>query len=85
MHLKSEEKINVLSVYDADKGSVYPHVIKWSGRVYKVNSVNYYHKTRVGREVIHVFHVTDGTLDFRLECSSENLHWKLLEVTDGYS
>lgn len=77
------EKISVMTIYDRVKGTVIPRKIKWNGKQYNIKKVGYYHKTRIGREIIHVFHVTDGNLDFRLECSSENLHWTLKEVSDG--
>jgi hypothetical protein len=33
--------------------------------------------------LLHYFSVTDGTLDFRLQCDTDTLHWTLEEVTDG--
>ena len=77
------EKITVLSVYDRMNGRVMPRKMRWQGRMYRLTKLAYYHKIRQGRTVIHVFHVTDGTMDFRLSCNSENLHWTLEEVSDG--
>lgn len=77
------EKISVISSYNRQTGLVMPVKICWQGRNYLIKKLNYYHRVRQGRLLLHVFHVTDGILDFRLSLNSENLHWKLEEVSDG--
>ena len=80
-----QEKISVITIYDLDKGQVMPRKIRWSGREYTITKLGYYHRYRVGRSIMHIFHVTDGHLDFRLRLDAESLHWTLEEVTDGQS
>lgn len=77
------ERISVLTKYDKESGNVVPVKIKWQGRVYNIQSVSYYHKLREGRNIQHIFHVTDGNMDFKLKLNSETLHWSLIEITDG--
>ncbi len=77
------EKISVISSYNRLTGLVMPVKIFWQGRNYLIKKLSYYHRVRQGRLLLHIFHVTDGTLDFRLSLNSENLHWKLEEVSDG--
>lgn len=77
------EKVSVVSLYDRMKGIVRPYKMRWQGRVYRLIKLAYYHKVRQGRTVIHVFHMTDGAMDFRLSCNSDTLHWTLEEVCDG--
>ena len=83
MHEIVNERVSVITIYDRQKGTVIPAKIKWQAREYKITKLGYYHKVRDGRTTHHIFHVTDGHLDFRLNFDSETLHWKLEEVSDG--
>ena len=76
------EKISVITVFNEEKGLVMPKKIRWRNRNYLINNLAYYHRVRQGRNIIHVFNVTDGNLDFRLSLNSENLHWTLEEIYD---
>ena len=83
MHEVVNEKVSVLTRYDRERGVVEPVRVKWQGRVRNITKTGYYHKVRVGRTIQHVFHVSDGSLDYRLRCDSETLMWHLEEVADG--
>lgn len=83
MNTAPQEKISVVTVFDVLQGTIMPRKIKWNQREYTMTKLGYYHKYRVGRSIMHIFHVTDGHLDFRLRMDAENLHWVLEEVTDG--
>lgn len=61
----------------------WPRKMNWRGKIYEFERVAYYHKSRVGRVIYHVFHMSDGASDFRLVFDPEVLSWKLEEVTDG--
>ncbi len=78
-----DEKISVISSYNRESGTVMPRKIRWQGRDYIIKSVSYHHKIREGKKLLHIFHVTSGTLDFRLEHDTDSLHWTLKEVCDG--
>ena len=77
------EKISVVSFYNRQTGLVSPLKLHWQGRDYFIKKLTYYHRIRQGRLLLHIFHVTDGVMDFRLSLNSENLHWTLEEITDG--
>lgn len=79
------EKISVITSFNHATGAVMPRRISWNHREYTITKLGYYHRYRTGRSVMHIFHVTDGHLDFRLRLDAENLHWTLEEVTDGQS
>ncbi|MBI4130721.1 hypothetical protein HY468_05360 [Candidatus Roizmanbacteria bacterium] len=83
MRIKTNERVKVLSIYDPDQGKTLPYRLSWSGNVHNISKVSYYHQERHGRITFHIYHVTDGTLDFRLTVDSETLAWRLREVTDG--
>ncbi len=79
------EKVSVITSYDRIKGTVVPKKLRWQGREYIMTKLSYYYRRREGRNISHIFHVTDGAMDFKLRLDSENLHWTLVEVTDGAS
>jgi len=76
------EKVSVITVFNQEKGLVMPKKIRWRNRDYFIENLAYYHRVRQGKNIIHVFNVTDGNLDFRLSLNSENLHWTLEEIYD---
>jgi hypothetical protein len=40
------------------------------------------HPTQKGQRMIHVFDMTDGSADYRLEFDAQDLSWKLIAITD---
>jgi hypothetical protein len=74
------EKISVITVYNRQTGAVMPYKIRWQGRDYVMKKLSYHHKIRQGRTIMHIFHVTDGAMDFRLSLDTDSLHWMLEEV-----
>ncbi len=76
------EKVSVITVFNQETGLVIPKKIRWHNRNYLIKNLAYYHRTYQGKNIIHVFNVTDGNLDFRLSLNSENLHWTLEEIYD---
>ncbi len=77
------EKVGVVSVYNEKNGFVIPRKIRWRDREYHIDKLGYHHRVRQGRELCHIFHVSNGTIDFRLRFESETMHWTLEELTDG--
>lgn len=84
MNEKIFEKISVIFSYNTEKNTTIPYKIRWRLRDYFIKKLAYHHKVREGRELIHIFHVTDGNLDFRLRFNTESLNWILEEVSDGF-
>lgn len=83
MHEIINEKISVVTVYDRIRGTVTPKKIKWQGKIYNLSKLTYHHPERVGRNIIHIFHVSNEAMDFKIKLDSYTLHWTLLEITDG--
>ena len=83
MTTKLSEPISVSFTFDSDRKSVKPRALVWKGRLYGVKKVGLHHKFRQGRTLYHVFSVASKTLFFRLILNTENLHWKLEEISDG--
>ena len=77
------EKVSVISSYNRENGEVFPRKMRWQGRDITFTEMPYFYKKREGRNIVHIFHVTNGVMDFKLRLDTDNLHWMLEEVTDG--
>ena len=77
------EKVSVICSYNNENGTVIPRRIYWRKRNYVITQLTYHHKIKQGRTLLHIFHVTDGTMDFSLNLDTDNLHWTLEEICDG--
>lgn len=82
---KVNERVSVISSYNHEKNRFIPYKMRWRLRDYFIKSLAYYHKIREGKNLFHVFHVTDGNLDFKIRLDAENLNWILEEISDGSS
>lgn len=45
----------------------------------------FHHPTAKGKRMIHVFDMSDGSNDYRLEFDAESLTWTLMAVIEGRS
>lgn len=61
-----------------------PKWVKWKNRVYKIDKVGLHHTYKEGKILFHVFSVVSGSLFMKLVFNTENLLWKLEEVSDGF-
>jgi len=75
--------VSVSFTFDSKKRKIFPKWIVWNGRLYPVVKIGLHHTYRQGRTLYHVFSVTSKNLFFRLVLNTENLHWKLEEISDG--
>ena len=77
------EKIDVIAVFNRTGDVVSIYKLKWQNHVYKVDKLAYLYKRREGRNINHVFHVSNAALHFKLSFDTEFLTWWLEEVSDG--
>lgn len=80
---KVSTPISVSLSFDSTKRKVFPKWVVWNGRLYPVEKVGLHHTYREGRTLYHVFSVATKSLFFRLVLNTDNLHWKLEEISDG--
>lgn len=81
------ERIAVAAVYrtDVDVGRIcMPAKMHWRNQVIHFTELGLRHPTSKGKRMIHVFDVTDGTNDYRLEFDAEALTWTLVEILEGH-
>ena len=85
MITKINTLVSVGLVFDHKTMKVYPKWISWNNRTCMVEKVGLHHTYREGRTLFHVFSVCTKELFFRLVLNSETLHWRLEELTDGFT
>ncbi len=77
------ERVEVIATFGEGLNLCYPRKFKRaSGRVVTVSEIGLRHPTTKGQRTIHVFDVTDGGADYRLEFDSERLTWHLTREGD---
>jgi hypothetical protein len=77
--MKIDEKVTVGMV-----GST-PKYVNWRGRSHTITQIGLHHFYRQGKTLYHIFSVIAGTLFMRLKLNTDNLIWKLEEISDNVS
>jgi hypothetical protein len=83
MFEKFSAPVSVSLAFDSKKGKVYPKWVVWNNRLYPIIKIGLHHTYREGRTLFHVFSVASKSLFFRLVLNTDNLHWRLEEISDG--
>ena len=77
------ERVQVIAVFGTGLNPCQPvRFRRASGREVEVSEIGLYHPTTAGRRTLHIFDVTDGEADYRLEFDSERLTWHLTREGD---
>ena len=74
------EEVSVNLVYDSKLKIAQPWVVKWRGRIYKIDKTGLHHQVWDGRTLVHFFSVCSGETFFKLSFNTVNLHWKLEDI-----
>jgi hypothetical protein len=61
--------------------SVRPIKMLYGGREVVFSELGLYHPVVAGKRMVHVFDMSDGGSDYRLEFDAERLVWKLISIT----
>jgi hypothetical protein len=80
------ERIEVLASFGEGVNPCFPRRFRrLSGREVMVSEIGLRHPRNNGLKTIHIFDVTDGGTDYRLEFDSERLTWRLTREADHYA
>lgn len=60
----------------------FPKRMEYQGRVVEFSETGLRHPTKKGQRMIHVFDMTDGNADYRLEFDAAALTWTLVSIAD---
>jgi hypothetical protein len=73
-----DERVQVIASFADGLNLCVPRIIRRkSGRDIHVTELGLRHPVAAGHRTIHVFEVTDGGADYRIEFDSERLTWTL--------
>ncbi len=77
------ERIDVITTFGTGLNPCNPVKFRRpNGREIVVSEIGLRHPTVQGRRTVHVFDVTDGGADYRIELDSEQLTWHLTRIGD---
>lgn len=80
------ERVDVVTIFYAHKAETLicvPWKMKFRNQEIIFTIFGMRHPTIQGRRMIHVFEMSDGTNDYRLEFDSERLIWTLVSMLEG--
>lgn len=79
------ERVQVIASFGEGLNPCKPLKFRRSnGREVEVTEIGLRHPTTKGKRMVHMFDVTDGGADYRLEFDSERLTWLLTLEADHY-
>ncbi len=77
------ERIDVIATFGTGLNPCVPVKFRRrSGREVTITEIGLHHPGMKGRRTVHVFDVTDGEADYRLELDSERLVWHVTREGD---
>lgn len=77
------ERIDVIATFGSGLNPCKPLKFRrLNGREVVIKEIGLRHPTVQGRRTVHVFDVTDGGSDYRIELDSERLTWQLTRMGD---
>ena len=77
------ERVDVAVVFYADVSErllAMPRNMKYKGREIVFTKLGLRHPTAQGKRMIHVFDMSDGANDYRLEFDAQSLTWTLISM-----
>ena len=77
------ERIKVVAIFGGGLNPCRPiKFMRQNGREIVISEIGLRHPSNDGKKTIHIFDVTDGQADYRIELDSERLTWMLTREGD---
>lgn len=86
-NVKMDKAVNVVAFYFKNAGQrlkCFPKRMEYEGRRIEFTETGLRHPVQKGKSLVHVFDMSDGNADYRLEFDAQNLDWKLISIADAY-
>lgn len=86
--IEINKDVSVVAYYFRNAGErlrCFPKRIEWEGHRVDFTETGLRHPTKKGNRMVHVFDMTDGNADYRLEFDAERLTWTLVSIADTSS
>lgn len=85
--IQINERVDVAVVFKrhGDVSSLcMPFKMRFRGQEIELRELGLRHPTSKGKRMIHVFDMSDGVNDYRLEFDAERLTWTLIAMLEGH-
>lgn len=80
------ERVDVIATFGEGLNPCRPlRFRRGNGREITISEIGLRHPSTKGKRTLHIFDVTDGSADYRLEFDSERLTWHLTFEGDHYA
>jgi hypothetical protein len=79
------KEVNIVAFYFTNhtrRLRCFPKRMEFDGKRINFTETGMVHPTKKGQRMIHVFDMTDGSADYRLEFDAQALSWTLVAITD---
>ena len=86
--IEINERVEVVTLFKKSGEAIencFPAKMRYRNKDIIFTKLALRHPTAKGRRMVHVFDVTDGTNDYRLELDAEALTWTLVAMLEGQS
>ena len=81
------KRVTIVAVY-SQQGSreqlCQPVKMRYQNQDISFTELGLRHPTTAGKRMIHVFDMSDGVNDYRLEFDAESLTWTLVSILEGH-
>jgi hypothetical protein len=84
--LQINKEVNIVAFYFKNSSRrlrCFPKRMEYDGKRINFTETGLVHPTQQGKRMIHVFDMTDGSADYRLEFDAQALSWTLVAITDA--
>ena len=83
--IQINKEVNIVAYYfknSARRLRCFPKRMEYDGKRIDFTETGLVHPTKKGQRMIHIFDMTDGQADYRLEFDAQGLSWKLVAIAD---
>ncbi len=84
--VRINERVDVVTIFHAEAAErliCVPWKMRFRGQDIVFTIFGMRHPTAQGKRMIHVFEMSDGVNDYRLELDAERLIWTLVSMVEG--
>lgn len=83
--VKLNKDVSIVAYYFHNRGSrlkCFPKKMEYDGKTVVFTETGLRHPTKKGQRMVHIFDMTDGGADYRLEFDAAALEWTLVSISD---
>jgi len=79
------ERVEMVALFKKTDGRslCMPYKMRYKGQEIEFSELGLRHPTSAGTRMIHVFDMSNGSNDYRLEFDAEGLTWRLVAMLEG--